>query len=76
MYDTGAGGVRIGSGISYEQPVDMYNIGTVVTNCILELGGKVYQEGCGVLAQNVAQLHVSHNTISNYSYTGVSVGTL
>ena len=45
-----------------------------VSNNVLEQGGFVYQEGCGVLAQSVANVNISHNLIQNFSYTGVSLG--
>lgn len=75
MIDTGAGGVRIGPAASGLQPdARLLNVGTTVTNSILENGGAFYQEGAGVLAQQVVAANISHNTIRNFSYTGVSIG--
>ena len=75
MYDLGAGAVRVGPSASgVESNVAQRNVGTVVTNSVLEQGGAYYQEGCGVLAGQVVGLNVSHNIIRNFSYTGVSVG--
>jgi hypothetical protein len=75
MYDLGAGAVRIGVGASGVQPDDAQrNVNTAVVNSVLELGGFIYQEGCGVLAQQVVGINISHNIIRNFSYTGVSIG--
>ncbi len=37
---------------------------------LLQNGGFFYEEGCGVLAQAVARTTITHNLISNFSYTG------
>ena len=73
--DLGAGGVRLGLGHSGEQPnANLRTEHIVVANNIIEDGGHVYQEGCGVLAQAVAHTVIQHNLIFNFSYTGVSLG--
>ena len=46
IFDVGAGGVRIGNG-----SLNQKTSGHVVENNLIEDGGHVYQEGCGVLAQ-------------------------
>lgn len=40
--------------------------GVNVTDCILEDGGHVFQEGCGVLAQSTAGALIAHNIIRNF----------
>lgn len=67
MHDLGAGGVRIGSATG-----DAHNIS--LTDSVLEDGGHVWLQGCGVLMQAANGSTVSHNTIRRFSYTGISVG--
>ena len=68
LSDLGAGGVRLGSSTSSGTQ------GNNVTDNVLEDGGWVYQEGCGVLAQKVSSTFISHNEIRRFRYTGVSTG--
>jgi hypothetical protein len=71
VHDLGAGAIRIGSP-SGTAPL---TTGITVSDNVLTDGGYVYQEGCGVLSQNsVANIHILHNEISYFRYTGVSTG--
>ncbi len=45
-----------------------------VNNCFIHDGGKVIQEGCGVLLQQSSNNEVTHNEICDLLYSGVSVG--
>lgn len=73
--DLGAGGVRFGVGQSGVEPTPLKQAtGNLLTDSTLLDGGHWYQEGCGVLAQQVKDTAIVHNEIGNFSYTGVSVG--
>ena len=66
--DLGGGAVRLGSS------ADVTSTGHEVVDCVLADGGKVWQEGCGVLAQKVSDVSIRHNEIARFRYTGVSTG--
>eukprot|EP01147_Barroeca_monosierra_P007413 gene7413-525_t len=73
--DLGAGGVRVGIGKSGIQPdPNLRTEHNNISNNIITDGGHIFQEGCGVLAQLVANTIIQHNLIYNFSYTGISLG--
>jgi len=45
-----------------------------VTDCIIEDGGHVILMGTGVLLQQAANSLVTHNSIRNLLYSGISMG--
>ena len=45
--------------------------GITVSGNVIEDGGHVYQEGCGVLAQNMEDTVIAHNEIRHFRYTGI-----
>jgi len=67
--DLGAGGVRLGTEMPTRNATDY-----VVSGNVLEDGGHVWQMGCGILAQKVSNVQISHNEVSHFRYTGVSIG--
>ena len=69
--DVGAGAVRLGRADS-ALPRD--SEGHVVADNVLADGGHVFHQGCGVLAQAVADTSIAHNEIARFHYTGVSTG--
>lgn len=74
IFLAGAGGVRIGAGIhGLPSPGDVA-VGVVVEDTVIEDGGHVHREGCGVLMQAAQNCTVTHNSIGNLYYTGVSMG--
>jgi len=71
--DIGGGGVRIGVG----QPLATVSDGTelnVIKQSTFYNGGIVFEESCGVLIQRSSYNLISHNEISYFRYTGVSLG--
>ena len=70
--DTGSGGIRIGIS-AYTEGEDITR-GNIIDNNILRKGGKEVAEGVAIFIQNSADNIITHNDISEYSYTGISVG--
>lgn len=68
-FDSGAGAVRVGPTASGVQPsVALRVLNCSVSDNLLEDGGYYYQEGCGVLAQQVAYASILHNEIRYFKY--------
>ena len=74
--DVGAGGVRVGvtQAVDHEAWSTVATKGIMVSGNVIEDGGHFYQEGCGVLAQNMEDTVIAHNEIRHFRYTGVSMG--
>lgn len=65
--DLGAGAVRIGGG--------KLDRGVSVENCVLSQGGRFFASATGVwIGQNTEEISILHCDISDFYYTGVSVG--
>jgi hypothetical protein len=73
VLDVGAGGVRIGEPTSVASDAQQA-LHVTITDSVIRDGGHVYRAGCGVLLQAAAESTVTHNDISVFRYTGVSVG--
>lgn len=73
MRDLGAGGVRIGEPASPKTPNEAADR-NVVDNNFLHDGGHTFLSGVGVFIARCSWNTVSHNEISDFGYTGVSVG--
>lgn len=67
FFDLGAGGVRIGGG-----RIDQRNS---IENCLLSKGGRFFASATAIwIGQNTENIAVVHNDISDFFYSGISVG--
>lgn len=66
--------MRIGPGAGGTVSATDLTKAVEVSDCVIEDGGHVHREGCGVLLQAAQDCVVTHNSIGNLYYTGVSMG--
>ncbi|MBW4549833.1 MAG: right-handed parallel beta-helix repeat-containing protein [Aphanocapsa sp. GSE-SYN-MK-11-07L] len=64
MSDLGAGGIKVNQGAS----------ATKITKCQIKNGGKIFHSAVGILVMNSPNNLISRNNISDFYYTGISVG--
>lgn len=73
LHRLGGGGVRISQSYPAFNPVCEVKNNTV-TNCLIEDGGQRYFAACGVLIMHASYNEISHNTIRDFFYSGISCG--
>lgn len=71
--DLGAGGIRVGDTATPTSAARIPN-GNVIRNNRIEGGGRHHPSGIGLLVTHSGQNRIENNTISDFYYTGISVG--
>lgn len=73
IYDIAAGGIKINGGaVRSEKCEHTHNI--TVSDNVITACGKRYFAACGILVMHAYENTISHNTISDLYYTGISIG--
>lgn len=72
LHDLGAGGIRIG--VTTYKEGERVTSGCVIDNNIIRDGGKEIAEGIAILLHHTAGNQVTHNDISHFYYSGISMG--
>jgi hypothetical protein len=73
LRDLGAGGVKIGETTLRDTPSEQ-TYGNLVQDCTIQEGGKLFASAVGIWIGQSYSNRLLHNTISNFYYTGISIG--
>lgn len=73
LHSLGAGGIKIGT-VNIPEDSAALTQRIVVNNTIIQSGGYVFPNAVALAIFNAANNQVTHNDISNFIYTGISVG--
>ena len=71
--DLGAGGIKIGETAIREKELDRTRA-NVIEDCTITDGGHIHHQAVGVWIGQSAGNRLSHNLISEFDYTGISIG--
>ncbi len=72
FHNLGAGAIKIGN-VKYSSDILATNNITIKNN-LIEKGGLVYPDAVSINIINAFSNTISHNTISDFTYTGISIG--
>lgn len=69
----GAGGIRLGS-TSVPSKANEISRGNMVTNCTITDGGRLFHSAIGIWIGQSSENTLANNLISDFYYTGISIG--
>jgi hypothetical protein len=78
LIDLGAGGIKLGSAAAPDATKPLDEIAeankNIVRNCLIEGGGRMHPAAIGIWIGNSPANVIEHNEITDFYYTGISLG--